>query len=399
MEKASTVAELVGRYPPVEPTFLFRPHLLKAAAETFVNRFPATPFYAVKANPAPHILQGLWQAGVRRFDTASIGEVRAVRAVLPEAELAFLHPVKPEPAIAEAYHVHGVRAFVLDCAGELAKILRATGNAQDLTLLVRVHVSNEGAAKPLAGKFGASAIEAPGLLQAARAHAQRLGVSFHVGSQALNPDAWRRAMADLSALITTAGTIVDIVNVGGGFAVPYGVSGMEAPPPMDTYAAAISSAFEDMVVRENAELWCEPGRALVAEAESLLCRVDGVKPGAVYLNDGSFGALYDVVHEGWAFPYRCFDAAGQELAGPMAAVTVYGPTCDSADRFPEPLLLPETLEAGSYVEFGTIGAYGRSLATRFNGFGSYCTCEVLDAPWVSAFAENVTNPSKSGTVG
>jgi len=383
MELAPTPSHLIASARPAEPVFLFRPERLAAAAQWFTGVFPARPFYAVKANPASHVLAGLWSAGIRQFDVASIGEVRAVRSQFPAAELAFLHPVKPEPAIAEAHFDHGVRAFVLDSAAELAKIARATNGARDLTLLVRVHVSNEGAAKPLAGKFGASAGDAPDLLRAARTHAERLGVSFHVGSQALNPDAWRRAMGDLSGLITAAGVIVDIVDVGGGFPAAYA---MDAPPPMDAYATLVAEAFEDMMVLENAELWCEPGRALVAEAESLLCRVDGAKPGAVYLNDGSFGALYDVTHEAWAYPWRCFDADGQPLSGAGSPRIVYGPTCDSADRFPEPLALPDALGEGGYVEFGNLGAYGRTLASRFNGFGTYCTCEVSDAPWASAFA-------------
>ncbi|MEM7768823.1 MAG: type III PLP-dependent enzyme, partial [Pseudomonadota bacterium] len=278
MDHTATPSALIAANAPVEPHFLFRPAQLAAAARWFLDQFPARPFYAVKANPAPHILAGLWEAGVRQFDTASIGEVRAVRALYPNAELAFLHPVKPEPAIAEAYFDHGVRTFVLDSRAELDKIARATNRANDLTLLVRVHVSNEGAAKPLAGKFGAGAGDAPALLRATRTHAHRVGVSFHVGSQALNPDAWRRAMGDLSALITEAGIIADIVDVGGGFPAPYADGVMVGLPPMDAYAALIAEAFEEMMVLETAELWCEPGRALVAEAESLLTRIDGTKP-------------------------------------------------------------------------------------------------------------------------
>ncbi len=396
MPLAQTPSDVIASTRPVEPVFLYRPDRLAAAAHWFTSVFPARPFYAVKANPAPHILSGLWEAGIRQFDVASIGEVRAVRALFPTAELAFLHPVKPEPAIAEAYFDHGVRAFVLDSAAELAKIARATGGAKDLTLLVRVHVSNEGAAKPLAGKFGAAAGEAPALLRAARTHADALGVSFHVGSQALNPDAWRRAMGDLSALIMSAGVIVDIVDVGGGFPAHYA---MDTPPPLDAYARLVADAFEAMMVLENADLWCEPGRALVAEAESLLCRVDGVKPGAVYLNDGSFGALFDVAHEGWAYPWRCFDADGQLLTGAGAPRVVYGPTCDSADRFPAPLPLPEALDEGGYIEFGNLGAYGRALASGFNGFGAYRTCEVTDAPWASAFAPWGREGSRTGRLG
>ncbi|MEO0753868.1 MAG: type III PLP-dependent enzyme [Pseudomonadota bacterium] len=394
MDAFSAPSALISSQKPTDPVLLYRPHRLAAAAKWFTERFPARPYYAVKANPAPHILKGLWDAGLRQFDVASIGEVRAVRALFPDAELAFLHPVKAGPAIEEAYQDHRVCTFVLDSQAEFDKIMRETGEAEDLTLLVRIHVSNAGAVKPLAGKFGASATQAPALLRAVRTRAARLGVSFHVGSQALNPEAWSRAMGDLSALITEAGVIADIVDVGGGFP---GCYAMDRPPPMDAYAARIASAFETMPVLENAELWCEPGRALVAEAESLLCRVDGVKCGAVYLNDGAFGALYDVSHERWAFPYRCFRADGQPLDAACTPKIVYGPTCDSADRFPDLLPLPEDLGEGDYIEFGNLGAYGRSIAGGFNGFGRYETCRVRDSAWATAFP--AAGPAERVTIG
>ena len=396
METVRSPLDIVADAAPDRPVFCFRPERLKAAARWFRDVFPAEPFYAVKANPSAHVLDTLWAAGIRGFDVASDGEAELIAGRFPTARLAFMHPVKNRRAIARAYHEFGCRRFVLDTDAELAKILDATGGARDLTLVVRVGVSNHGATLPLTGKFGASERDAPELLRATRAVAAELGVSFHVGSQALSPPAWHTAMADLSRLIVAAGVTVDLVDVGGGFPGHYG--GV-APPALESYAAIIAEAFEDMKVLENAALWCEPGRAMVAECESLLVRIEGTHDGALYLNDGSFGGLYDAVHERWSFPVRAMGAGGL-IEGPLRDWTVYGPTCDSADRFPEPLALPAGLAEGDYLEFGNLGAYGRAMASRFNGFGAFDTVIAQDAPWPSLYARDgeAASPAAGATL-
>jgi ornithine decarboxylase len=346
-----------------------------------VEKFPAQAFYAVKANPAPHVLDALWDAGIRSFDAASEKEIELIHGRFPGARIAFLHPVKPRHAIKRAYENFGVRIFVTDTVAELNKILEATGYAKDLTILVRIAVSCEGSALPLSNKFGAQAEEAAEILRLARRHADELGVSFHVGSQAMKPSAWALAMADASRVIIDAGVTVDIVDVGGGFPAIYGD---KAPPDMDDYVTMVMRSFENMFVLENAELWCEPGRALVAESESLLVRVDLAKGKTLYINDGSYGSLYDAVHERWNFPIRAVSGDGRKL-GRMVEYTVYGPTCDSTDKLAETVWLPAGLTEGDYIEFGNIGAYGRAMATKFNGFGEAETIAVQDAPWPSLY--------------
>ncbi|MEM6665936.1 MAG: type III PLP-dependent enzyme [Pseudomonadota bacterium] len=381
MAFADSVPEFVKRERPDRPVFCYRPDRLSAAGRWFAEHFPGECYYAVKANPAPHILGGLWQAGIHGFDVASMDEVEQVARQLPDARLAYMHPVKSRGAIARAYHEFGVRRFVLDCEEELDKIWEATGQADDLYLVVRIAVSNEGASVPLHGKFGASQADVPGLLRAARSKADELGISFHVGSQSHSPHAWHTAMADASALITRAAVTVDVVDVGGGFPSLYPG---RVPPDLDAFMHVIDQSFETMMVLENAELWCEPGRALVAEAESLLVRVEAVRDDAVYINDGGFGALYDAVHLGWDYPIRTMGENGL-IGGDEKPFTVYGPTCDSADRFAKPLVLPKTIRAGDYIEFGQMGAYGRAMASRFNGYGAYDVVTVGDAPFETLF--------------
>ncbi|MEL6258805.1 MAG: type III PLP-dependent enzyme, partial [Pseudomonadota bacterium] len=267
MERYPSVHSFIASDALDGPAICARPHKAQAAARWFLDRFPGDVLYAVKVNPAPWLIDTLYDAGVRWFDAASLTEVRLVAERCPDANIAFLHPVKSRSAIRTAYYEYGVRIFGLDSHAEIQKIIEETGYAKDLELIVRMAVSNKGAALPLGAKFGVGQRAMPSLLRAARAHADELGVSFHVGSQCMDPAAYRNAMAQASACIVKAGVTVDIVDVGGGFPSTY--PGLE-PPPLDVYIAAIADAFEDMMVLENADLWCEPGRALAAESGSLL---------------------------------------------------------------------------------------------------------------------------------
>lgn len=396
MSQHDTSLDLVRSRPVEGPVACARPDRLTIAASWFQNNFPGEVLYAVKANPSPWVIDTLYAAGIRWFDVASLPEVELVSARCPGATMAFMHPVKSRHAIRRAYFDHGVRIFVLDCEAELNKIVQETDGAKDLTLVVRIAVSNDGSALPLAGKFGVSAEEAPDLIRTARAQACELGVSFHVGSQCMAPSAYRAAMMEASRLIAQAGVTVDIVDVGGGFPSVY--PGM-TPPPLADFVEAIKSAFEDMMVLENADLWCEPGRALIAESVSVLTRVELIKGDAVHLNDGAYGCLFDIVHARWPFPVRVHRADGT-LSEQTQDYRLYGPTCDAIDSFPGTYALPADLAEGDVIEFGMLGAYGTAMATRFNGFGDVQTVEVADYPWASLYtdAAREVRPETGGRV-
>src|SRR5690606_18868401 len=201
---------------PVQPVTLVRPHAARRAARFFAEKFPGRAMYAVKANPSPDLLEILWDSGITHYDVASIAEVRLVSATLPEATLCFMHPVKAEEAIEEAYFTHGVRTFSLDTMEELQKIVRATRGASDLNLCVRLRVSSDHSRLSLASKFGVEPGEAKDLLFAARQAADALGICFHVGSQAMSPAAYAEAMERVRSAIVEAAVTVDIIDVGGG---------------------------------------------------------------------------------------------------------------------------------------------------------------------------------------
>lgn len=374
---------LVSDQKPVEPVTLVRPHAARRAARFFVENFPGKSLYAVKANPSPDLLRVLWDSGITHFDVASIAEVRLVAKTLPEATLCFMHPVKAEEAIRQAYFDYGVRTFSLDTMEELDKIRAATNSAEDLNLCVRLRVSSDHAQLSLASKFGVEAEDSKELLIATRQLADGLGICFHVGSQAMSPQAYVHALERVRAAIVAAAVTVDIIDVGGGFPSVY--PDME-PPALKQYFETIDRAYESLPISYSAELWCEPGRALSAEYSSLIVRVEKRRGTELYINDGAYGALFDAAHVGWRFPVKHLrrDASDETLTG----FSFYGPTCDDMDHMAGPFYLPGDVMAGDYIEIGMLGAYGCAMRTKFNGFGSDETVVVSDEPMASLYRED-----------
>lgn len=371
-----SVAEVVERLRPDIPLHCLRPAVLERAAAAFLAAFPGDVLYAVKCNPESEALTALWRGGIRHFDVASPAEIRVLRHLLPGAALHYMHPVKARSAIAEAYGRHGVRDFALDGLDELGKLLEATGGAGDLGLMVRLALAGGGAVCDMTGKFGAPPAEAVEVLRAARPRAARLGITFHVGSQCMDPAAFERALALAGDVLAAAGTGIEVLDVGGGF--PVGYPGME-PPPLAAYMAAIARGGARLNLPAGCRLWCEPGRALVSEGGSVVVRVLRRRGTDLYVTDGMYGSLIDAARLGFRYPARLIRPAGDSLA-PPAAFSLYGPSCDSGDRMPGPFTLPEDAAEGDWIELGRLGSYGACQRTDFNGFGRALLAEVRDPP-------------------
>ena len=388
---------VVGALSPDQPAILNRTHAAARAARFFVEKFPGKSLYAVKANPSADLLRVLWDSGVTHYDVASIVEVRLVRETLPQATLCFMHPVKSSSAIRAAYHDYGVRVFSLDSLDELEKITEATDNAEDLTLCVRLRVSSEYSELSLASKFGCDLTNAAELLQATRQVADSLGVCFHVGSQSMSPHAYVQALERVRAAIVDASVLVDIIDVGGGFPSIY--PGME-PPPLEDYFGVIDRTYESLPVSYSAELWCEPGRALSAEYNSMIVRVERRRGSELYINDGAYGALFDAAHVGWRFPVNVLrnEVANDGVEIEMEPFSFYGPTCDDMDHMDGPFELPSNIRAGDYIEIGMLGAYGAAMKTAFNGFGATEVYEVSDEPMSSQYRGDRRDPRVSDNV-
>ncbi|HZU88520.1 MAG TPA: type III PLP-dependent enzyme [Stellaceae bacterium] len=380
-----TVDDVVARAQPSEPLFCLRPAAIAVAARRFVESFPGDVLYAVKCNPEPRVLRAVWVGGVRHFDCASLAEVALVRKLLPQAEIHFMHPVKGRPAIREAFGRYGVSDFALDSPEELAKILQETvplglvGDPPSLGLFVRIAVPRGGAVYDLSGKFGVPPEEAAELLRRARPHAARLGVSFHVGSQCLDPQAYDRALGLAAEAVARSGVAVDIVDVGGGFPVSYPDL---VPPPLADFIVAIAAGLARFP--QPVRLWAEPGRALVAGGGSLVVQVQHRRGEGLYVNDGIYGSLSDAGALGFRFPARRIRPGEPEHEPAESAdFELFGPTCDSADHMRGPFRLPQDMREGDWVELGQLGAYGACLRTGFNGFGRIALVDVADPPMLA----------------
>ena len=380
MDVFTSAAELLRDHRPDRPVLALRPHAALRAARWFIAYFPGRVLYAAKANDSQTIIDALVEGGVTSFDVASLVEIERLASV-PHSELYYMNPVKSRNSIARGYREYGVRRFAFDSDEELDKIIEETGNAQDLELFLRVACPNTHSLIPLEGKFGVSNEDAPALLLRARQIAGRLGLTFHVGSQAVVPQAYGEALRQIGQLIITSGVLVDSIDLGGGFPSRYPHSD---PPDLATFMEEIVKAADELAVKHNCELICEPGRALVAEAESVIVRVDARRGQALYVNDGAFGTLFDAAYCGFRFPARLVRANGRKLKG-LTEFSLYGPTCDSSDYMPGPFLLPNSVREDDYIEIGQIGAYGRVFASPFNGFGEYDEVLLTDEPMLSMY--------------
>jgi ornithine decarboxylase len=389
MEKFRSALEMVTALKPEKPVFAARPHAAGRAARWFTKNFPGEVAYAYKANSSVFLLGALYGAGITQFDVASIAELEDA-ATIPGVRLHFMHPVKSRLAIRKAYFDYDIKCFALDSEDELQKIVEETGGAKDLELFVRIAVPAKNSRIPLERKFGVTGQKAARLLMKTRQVADELGLTFHVGSQTTTPDAYAMAFEELKKLIVKAGVVVDAIDVGGGFPSRYTDS---VPARLSDFIDVIKTSLEKMPVTEHCRLICEPGRALVAEAESLIVKVDLRKGDELYINDGGYGALYDSAQLGFVFPVRLI-REGLDPNEPLKAFEFWGPTCDSIDHMKGPFLLPACVREGDYIEIGNIGAYGRALSTRFNGYGDYIDVILQDEPMYSIYTEEAQGLAK-----
>jgi ornithine decarboxylase len=356
---------LVSELCPEDPIYCLRPKALGRAAAAFVTGFPGDVLYAVKANPAPLVLDHLYAAGIRHFDTASLGEITLVRQRFPQATAYFMHPVKGWRAMRRAFEDFAVRHFVVDHEAELEKILTLFGPvARDLVILVRLKTSGGGALFDLSAKFGAEPDEAAALLQAVARAGCRPGLAFHVGSQCTDPQAYRDALALSGEVLTASGVAIACLDVGGGFPAAY--AGTAPPPRLEAYKAAIGAGLAELALPPDCRLLCEPGRALVAGAMSLITQIHLRKDQSLYINDGIYGSLFGTTI-GINFPARLLRPEGN-VASETRDFQIFGPTCDSLDVLPRPFALPADARSGDWIEFGMQGAYSNALTTGFNGF-------------------------------
>ena len=384
MQKFKTVEELVGQLKPEQPIYCIRKKSIQLACRYFRNKFSGKILYAVKTNPHPEVLKTVVESGIENFDIASIQEIKDIRAIDPNAKCSYMHTVKSRESIKEAYFKFNVKAFSLDTKDELIKIIEATNHAKDLELFVRVAVSNEHAEIDLSKKFGALTSEATGLLRLTKQYAKKIGLSFHVGSQCMHPISYTKGIIEVGNIIKKTKIIPDFINIGGGFPAIYPDL---VPQSLDNYFEEIKKSFEDLKLENLPEIMCEPGRALVAESGSTIVRVNLRKKQKLYINDGTYGTLFDAGTPNIVYPSRLIKS-GQIISKKLTAFDFYGPTCDSMDYMKGPFLLPSNIKENDYIELGQLGAYGLTFRTQFNGFYSDEIYEVEDDPIMTLYGKN-----------
>ena len=336
----------------------------------FARALPDTRvFYAVKANPAPEILRLLTRMG-SCFDTASVQEMEMVLAAGATADrISYGNTIKKERDIARAFEM-GVELFAVDCVAEVEKIARVAPGAK---VFCRILCDGAGAEWPLSRKFGCVPEMAPDVLEAAhRLGLNAYGVSFHVGSQQANTQAWDQALAssaDIFRQCAERGIHLSMVNLGGGFPTRY----LKEVPGVQSFGDAIFCALSKHFGNRIPETIIEPGRGMVGNAGVIETEVVLVSKKAeddevrwVYLDIGKFNGLAETMDEAIRYPIRS-ERDGDELVPCVLA----GPTCDSVDVLyeKEPYWLPFSVEIGDKLLIEGTGAYTTTYsAVAFNGF-------------------------------
>ncbi len=381
MQKFKSVDELVNQLKPTEPVYCIRRNSIRLASKFFQNKFPGKILYAVKTNPHPVVLQTLLDSGIKHYDVASIKEIETIKNLNPEVECSYMHTVKSREDIKEAYFKYNIKTFALDTKDELIKIIESTNHAKDLRLFVRVSVSNEHAEIDLSKKFGAITSEAAGLLRLGKQYAYKLGLSFHVGSQCMHPISYAKGISEIGNIIKRTKIVPDIINVGGGFPTIYPDL---VPQPMQSYFDEINKGLKNLKLQKLPEIICEPGRSLVAESGSTIVRVNLRKKQKLYINDGTYGTLFDAGTPNIVYPSRVIKN-GRVISKKLTSFDFYGPTCDSMDYMKGPFILPNNIKENDYIELGQLGAYGLTFRTQFNGFYSDQIFEVEDDPIMTMY--------------
>lgn len=369
------------RTTPDQPVLYLSPRVLQDTALRFRRGFGGLVTYAVKANDRAEVLANLVAAGITTFDVASPAEMAAVRAACPQAVLHYNNPVRSVAEIAAGIEM-GVASWSVDEAGELDKLADVPPEAE---IAVRFALPVKGAAYDFGDKFGATPDQAVELLRRVARLGHVPALCFHPGTQCEDAGAWDSYIREAARIAERASVRIARLNVGGGFAA----NRTGAAPDLEVVFDAIHWAVRDAFGTDAPQLICEPGRAMVAESFTLAARIKALRAGGrtVFLNDGIYGRLTDLRDMGLTRRVDVVCPAGCLRSGHAVSRVIYGPTCDSLDRLPDGLELPDTSAAGDYVLFHGMGAYSVAMGTAFNGYGA---CDVVTVDLLSGHHATVS---------
>ena len=342
------------------PFLLVDTEIVRAKVRRFKAAMPRVhPHFAVKANPHPEVLKALIEEGTG-FEIASIGELDLLLSLgVPAQEIFYSNPMKSR-AFVEYAAQKGVEWYVVDSVEEIRKIASVKADAK---LYLRIDAPNVGSDWPLAGKFGAHAEDIAQIIAAAvEVKADLAGITFHVGSQCLNPENWRvgleRARRTFNEM-RLAGLHPRLLNLGGGYPVRH----VKPIPAIEVIAEVVNLGLE--AFGPEVQVMAEPGRYLVSDAAYFVCRVVGTATRAgkrwMYWDAGVFGGIIETTE---GLKYQIFS----DRNGKLVPWSVAGPTCDSVDIMMRDEMLPEDLQEGDFIYVRNAGAYTTAYASNFNGF-------------------------------
>lgn len=358
-------AEIIRTLRPENPVMVFAPTVLQDRARQFLDGFPGLVTYAVKSNPDEAVIHNLVAAGIRGFDVASPFEIDLIGRLAPAAARHYHNPVRSMAEIAAAVAA-GIKAWSVDSLSELEKLF-AQVPVEGCEISPRFKLPVAGAAYDFGSKFGASPEVAAQMLRNVADRGYVPSLTFHPGTQCVDPSAWETYIATARDICDEAGVPAVRLNVGGGFP-SWRVQGVE--PDLAAIFDRIGKATRDAFGDAAPALVCEPGRGLCGDAFSLITRVKAVRDGQqVFLNDGVYGGLTELPIIGNLDRLQVFTPDGTPRAGGDHGRTVFGPTCDSVDRLPGEISLPDDIAEGDFIVFHGAGAYSVVTNTRFNGFG------------------------------
>lgn len=361
-----SVEELLRKTQPQTPVYCVYPHVYQQSTRHFLDGFSGRVLFAVKSNNHPVVLKLLHKFGIRHFDCASLPEIQLVSELCADSTIYYMNPVRLNGHAREAQRKHGVRHFMIDHHSGLAPLVDEI-DPVDTVIFARMAVSHESAMENLSSKFGARPENIPELLQAIADTGAEPALAFNVGASVTSPDAYVYAMGVARDVLDKLPFRVRLMDIGGGF--PKSYPGFEVPE-LKQFFERTALAKADVPLADNGELLSEPGRALSAPGLSAVVRVLLRKADRIYLNDGMYGAFWELRFRGHKqYPCRTY-RSGEALSGETRAFRLFGPTCDSSDVLPAKVDLPADIDVGDHVEFGMIGAYSLSGRTRFNGFYS-----------------------------
>ena len=358
---------------PNDPVMFLSPAALQSQAQRFIDGFPGMVTYAVKSNPEEAVITNLAAAGLRGFDVASPEEIALISRLVPGAALHYNNPVRARHEIVFAVG-RDVASYSVDSLSELDKLFalvpltRSNGEPVEITARFKLPVA--GATYDFGAKFGATEEIATRILSRVAERGYIPSLTFHPGTQCIDPQAWDAYIRAAGRISEAAGVTIERLNVGGGF--PSHRVQAQAPA-LDAIFALIERVTDEVFGEYAPALVCEPGRAMVADSFALLARIKALRDdNHVFLNDGVYGAFSELPMMGAMDRITVWSPDGVQRCGAARGRTVFGPTCDSVDR------LPGDIEEGDFFLIQGMGAYSVPTNTRFNGFGALAVQLVMD---------------------